>query len=163
MRTSLVLAVVIALAGCNKDSSGGSSGAGSASSATGSPGSAAAAPATSAKLTRDTIVWKWTGKFDPDGYTMVSITNNGPAALTHALLQYYFYDKNGKQLQEKQFEFYSLNIAKGATVEQGRGLKKADFPAGTDAIEIVAQRADFMGNVSMVDLSLAPASKPKGQ
>lgn len=159
---ALAGALALTLAGCNKDS-GSASATSSDGAAPHDGGSAAAAPASSAKLTRDTIVWKWTGKFDAEGYTLMTITNNGPAQLTHALLQYYFYDKSGKQLLDKQFEFYGLNIGKGETKELPRGPTKKDFPAGTDTIEIVAQRADFVGNITMLDLSLAPANKPKGQ
>jgi hypothetical protein len=159
MRT-FVLALCLVAAGCNK-----SSGSDPTAPATGDTAGASAAgdaPAGPLKLTKDTVVVKWTGRWE-QGATVMSVTNDGPDTLKHIQMFIYAYDKSGKQLgAPSNHEFWDFDVPKGATKEVVRGASKDSFPAGTEVIEVGVTAVGFKNGVKAADLSFAPDKRPMG-
>jgi hypothetical protein len=146
----LALVLCLAIVGCSR--SGGSQA---------SPDTSTVAPGGALTLTKDTVVVKWTGKWD-GGYTVISVTNNGPDTLKHAQLFFYTYDKSGKQLGVESHEFWDFDVPKGGTKEVTRGMDKTRAPAGTEVIEVTCAAAGFANGAKGADLGLAPDKRPMG-
>jgi hypothetical protein len=149
---------LVVCAGCSKKdgSAGSSAGAGSGATTTASSGGA---------IDKNAISFKPTGKWQKadDGKNEVqlwSITNHASKKSFYAHVVLYYYDSGKKQIGRHEIDVAPMNIEPGKTIERVMGQNKAEEPKGTEYREAVFTKANFDGNTTFSDTSVAPPTRP---
>lgn len=159
MKTIFVLGLAAALAAtaCDKtDSNAGASAAGSAAPSGGAKAGGELGPSS--------LEVSWTGKFDPEGYPMMRVTNkDATRPLTFYQGFFYFYDKDKKQLGREFRDRYQFEVKPGQSTELAAGPQKAKQPTGTEHIEFVVTGANFGSETAKFRVATPPPeNRPMG-